>query len=71
MKTYTKNEVEAIMLAGYHRGLQDGMLPKDRRAVTPPPTLEELDINHPLTGSDDPKVLAEKRPWLKNVGKKS
>lgn len=70
MKTYTKNEVEAIMLAGYKRGLEDGGLPRDRRTETKPPTLEELEINHPLTSSDDPaQVRQPGQPprWLQDV----
>ena len=68
MKTYTRNEVEAVMLAGYRRGLEDGGLPKDRREK--PPTLEELEISHPLTSSDDPSQI--KKPgqtpsWLEGV----
>lgn len=68
MKTYTKNEVEAVMLAGYRRGLEDGRMPRDRLAELRPPTIEELGIKHPLTSSNDEVVLAHKRPWLDGIG---
>lgn len=68
MKTYTRNEVEAVLLAGYRRGLEDGRMPRDRQPENRPPTLEELEIPHPLTSSDDAAVLAHKRPWLDGIG---
>lgn len=67
MRVYTKNEVEAIMLAGYHRGFEDGRAPKDRVTKPEPPKLEDLNIEHPKTASDDPENMAHKRPWLDKV----
>lgn len=67
MKTYTKNQVEAIMLAGYMRGFEDGRGPKDRHPTPSPPKLEDLNIDHPLTASDDPSNMSRKRPWLDTV----
>ena len=68
VKTYTKGQVEAIMLAGYHRGFQDGRAPRDRIPKPDPPKLEDLGIDVPLTSSDDPTNMAHKRPWLDKVG---
>lgn len=70
MRTYTKNQVEAIGLVYYKRGLEDGRMPKDRQAELKPPTLEELDIKHPLTSSDDPSQYrkpSEGPSWLDKV----
>lgn len=67
MKTYTRNQIEAIMLRGYYRGLEDGRQPKDRQVGMKPPTLEELEIDVPRTSSDDPANMAAKRPWLEGV----
>lgn len=68
MKTYTKNQVEAIMLKGFHAGVEVGRLPRDRQADIKPPTLEELEIFHPLDSSDDPANMAKKNSWLDGIG---
>jgi hypothetical protein len=68
MRVYTKREVEAIFLRGYHMGVETGRLPRDRQAGMALPTLEEAEIYHPLTSSDDPANMARKRPWLEAVG---
>lgn len=68
MKTYTKNQVEAIFLKGVQMGIEIGNLPKDRQRETRLPTLEEAEIYHSLESSDDPTNMAHKRPWLDGVG---
>lgn len=69
MRAYTRRDIERIVAIAWQRGLEDGMLPRDRRPKSddPPPTLEDLGIEHSMESSDDPANMARKRPWLDKV----
>lgn len=69
MRTYTRRDIERIVAVAWRRGLEDGMLPRDRRPSSdgPPPTLEDLGIEHSMESSDDPANMARKRPWLERA----